>query len=128
MREDEIDGHKYVASREFVDDIVVDCKNSMKYYFTNRTDDGKSFHEKWIHKEVGESSTEGLKYDREKCDDEDVLEIKSLDFVGEWSEHKGSECYFTNHVIVTHFSMLNRGSYVCLELGIDGSIFPRNKT
>lgn len=46
MREDEIDGHKYVASREFVDDIVVDCKNSMKYYFTNRTDDGKSFHEK----------------------------------------------------------------------------------
>jgi hypothetical protein len=83
VREDEIYGGKYVTSREFVDDIIVDCKNGMENHFENRTNDRKSFYHKRIYKKIGESSTKGLKYDCQKCDDEDILKIKSLDFVGE---------------------------------------------
>lgn len=92
------------------------------------SDDLESFCEEGIDKEIGKSGTERLEYDREECNDEDILNIESLEFIRERSEHEGPECDFFDHPIACDSGTLDCCSYVCSKVHGKWSVFPRNDT
>lgn len=72
-RNGEIYGREYISSRKFIDDVVIDGKYCMKHYFQESTESGKSFNEKRVYKEIGETCTKRLEDDCHKRYNEDIL-------------------------------------------------------